>query len=1380
MNEELNRRLARLSPEKRALLQLRLKQGGVACLPQPLPQKAHSSSAPLSFAQQRLWFLERLESNTGLYNIPWLVKIKGGLNVPALRQSLNALVVRQASLRTQFVSNGDAPEQRISESVDIQIEFSDLSGLKQKELDAEVHRRLEDAIHRPFNLSKDLMLRTLLLQTSPAEHILAIVFHHIAVDGWSISIFMRELSAYYSAFTNGEMPSLAELPVQYVDFAGRQRQEMRGARLARCLNYWKKQLEGAPELLELPTYQKRPALQSYSGAFESLDIPASLTRDLRKLGERENATVFMVLLASFYMVLARYSRQSDIVVGSPIAGRTSAETENVIGCFVNSLALRADLSGNPTFVEFLQRVRKVALDGYTHQDMPLEKLVEELQPRRSQSHPPLYQVMFALQNTPDEPLQLEGLTATPLPLPWKIAKFDLTLFIKEQDGALKATMEYCTALFKPEFVAGMLLHLKTLLAEIVANPARNIWEYPILPESEQKEQLASIQNDTSPPVTQCIHHIFEERARETPDATALVLGDATLSYGELNRRSNKLAHYLIRRGVGPDVLVGVCMDRSIELMVSLLAILKAGGAFVPLDANYPEERLRFMLQDTRTPVLLVHEHLRSKVPCDTEMLDVRDPILFSNESEENPACDVTPEHLAYVMYTSGSTGKPKGVCVPHRGVVRLVMDPNYVRLSRDEVLLQFAPVSFDASTFEIWGALLNGGKLVLCTQGPAALNELGGILERHRVTTLWLTSGLFNQMVDDHLDSLRGLKQLLAGGDALSVPHVRKAVANLNGCQLINGYGPTENTTFTCCHPVVAENTEASSIPIGRSINNTQIYVLDRCMNPVPFGVSGELYIGGEGLARGYHNRPDLTAQKFVPNPFESGTRLYRTGDNVRFLPDGTLEFLGRFDNQVKIRGFRIELGEIEAVLSQHPEIREALVLVRAAASGDKRLIAYFTCKSGAVNLEELAAFMKSKLPDYMIPNAFVALDVFPLTANGKVDRMALPEPEVIGNHSSGRERPWLPIQMQLLRIWETLLNVKEIGLRDSFFTLGGHSLLAARMVDRIERECGIKIPLSTLFSAPTIESLSDYLMSTRKSEGEADVIQVQAGRNRQPFFYLDGDLQGGGFYCLNLARQLGNDQPFYSLRPTTVIKGDGGTIEEQAQQRLARLRSIKPRGPYMLGGFCIDALVAYEMACQLQREGQTVNLLVLVDPPTMPLGLRFGAGLLAGVSHFTGMAQARTLRYFKRCLSLQEIMEMDSARRARYVRQRIKRGLSSTFKRRGPAVIRESDANEGGPRAPFDILTAQLWAAARYRPRQFSGPMSLFVSGDLIEKPAHSPWPWTKRVGRLDVYPVPGEHLELITHNVEILGRELKSCISKAAGCAASGRISECLLSAS
>ncbi|MBK9394967.1 MAG: amino acid adenylation domain-containing protein, partial [Uliginosibacterium sp.] len=920
------------------------------------------------------------------------------------------------------------------------------------------------------------------------DHLLGVVLciHHIASDGWSRSHLIEEFNELCTAYAEGRTPQLAELPVQYVDYAIWQRQWLQGERLARELDYWRQRLAGMPMVLDLPLDYPRPAVQTFEGAGCALDLPEVVAAGISALGQRHRVTLFMTLLAVFKVLLFRYTGQTDIVVGAPIAGRDRPEIEHVQGLFLNTLVLRTELSGELRFSELLARVRDTTLGAYAHQDLPFEKLVDEIHQQRDLSRNPLYQVTFnklIVQPVNPEARQagleisaneIGGLNAD--------VQADLSLTVRERNDGIAVIFGYNTALFRHETIERMLVHYRMLLDGLVKEPEGPIGELPLLTDLE-RQQLLLDWNRTQReyPRETGIDELFEAQALRTPEAVAVETGQTHLSYRELNERANRVAHYLVRHGVGAEVRVGLCVERSVEMIVGVLGILKAGGAYVPLDPDYPATRLSFMLEDTAAPVLLTQEKLRQQLPAYTGRVIALDAQWeeIEQESADNPAIATGGHHLAYVIYTSGSTGRPKGTCIEHRSVVRLVQNTNYIELGSDDVVLQFAPISFDASTLELWGSLLNGAKLAVCPAGVLSLQELGQFIQERGVTTLWLTAALFHQMVDTQIESLRGVRQLLAGGDTLSVPHVRRMLEVIGSGRLINGYGPTENTTFTCCYVMSADTCIAHTVPIGRPISNTRVYMLDRHRQPVPVGVYGELYIAGDGLAREYLNQPQLTAERFVPDPFDAtpGARLYRTGDLVRYRTDGNIEFLGRLDNQVKVRGFRIELGEIEAALRQQALVREAVVVVREDEPGDKRLVAYIVADGAAADVvDSLRTQLRSSLPDYMVPSAFVVLETLPLTPNGKVDRKALPAPERESQVGAEYVAPGNGLEQELAAVWQEVLRMEKVGVDDNFFDLGGNSLLVTRVHARIKPLFEREVRVVDLFRYPTIRLLASAL----------------------------------------------------------------------------------------------------------------------------------------------------------------------------------------------------------------------------------------------------------------------------------------------------------------
>ena len=1166
---------------------------------QPVPRDCE---LPLSFAQQRLWFVQQLSPDNDSYNMLEALRLDGALNIVALEQSLNELVRRHEILRTTFPTVDGKPIQKIAPATSLNLSIDDLQGLSADEQTTQIQQIADSQASAPFNLAFGPLVQFTLLQLSPKEYVLLLKMHHIIYDGWSLNIFFGELSQLYAAFTQGLPNSLPELSIQYADFAFWQRQWLTGEVLERQLNYWQKQLAGVPPVLELPTDKPRPPIQTFQGAAKSLVLDRELTQRLQHLSQQSDATLFMTLLAAFLVLISRYTGQPDIIVGSPIANRNSPQIEQLMGFFANTLALRGNLSNNPSFAEFLAQVRQTTLSAYAHQDLPFEMLVEKLQPERDLSRNPLVQVMFSLQNAPQSSGNLSGLNIQNMPLPIGVrARFDLEVNYWEVPGGLEGVWCYKTDLFEANTITRLAQHFQTLLQAIVANPQARISELPLLSRAQRHQLLVEWNNTlVEYPHDKCIHQLFEEQVERNPDAVAVVFKDEQLTYYELNCRANQLAHYLRSLGVGADKLVGICLERSINMIVGLLGILKAGGAYVPLDPEYPQERLSFMLRDAQISVLLTQQSFVNKLPNHTAQVVCLDSAahLIEECSQDNAITHVQSTNLAYVMYTSGSTGQPKGVEVVHRGVNRLLFGANYVYLDATQTFLQLAPISFDACTFEIWGALVHGAKCVLFPGTIPTSQNLRQEIDKHGITILWLTAALFNSIIDDDSQALSGIKQLLIGGEALSISHVRKALEHLPFTQIINGYGPTESTTFTCCYPIPRQiDANIESIPIGCPISNTQVYILDAYLQPVPIGVPGELHIGGAGLARGYLNRPELTDERFIPKPFEAGgSRLYKTGDLARYLPDGNIEYLGRIDNQVKIRGFRIELGEIEAVLSQHKDVQVACVIVREDSPGEKRLVAYVVPqKQVTLTISELRQFLANKLPGYMIPNAFVILESLPLTPNGKVDRHALKAPSQSSDSDKFIEAR-NKLELKLVQIWSKILRVDKIGVHDNFFDLGGHSLLASYLMAQIKQEFSKDIPLTTLFQNPTIEQLATIIQKDSVYFNSSCLVAIQSHGTNPPFFCVPG-AGGRPFYFYHLGRYLGEEQPLYSFENDLYEKlGSITRIEDIASIYIAAMQTVQPQGPYFLGGHSYGGNVAFEMAQQLHKQGQKVALLAIID----------------------------------------------------------------------------------------------------------------------------------------------------------------------------------------
>ncbi len=1050
-----------------------LQQQNLTLTVPPILPRTKDTELPLSFAQQRLWFLDQLQPNSALYNIPMVLHFRGNLNQKALEQSLQEICDRHEVLRTNFVTIDGQPTQVIQttrEGISV-VNLEDLTVHEQAEKTQQLKQKQAT---QPFDLAKESLIRITLGVLSETEHLLLVCMHHIISDGWSIEVFIHELTSLYNAYVQNQPANLAPLPIQYGDFALWQKQWLQGDVLQTQLNYWQNQLTAAPSLLSLPTDHPRPAVQSFVGTQQEFSLSPKLSQALTELSHQQGVTLFMTLLAAFDALLYRYTGSGDILVGTPIANRNRSEIEGLIGFFVNTLVMRTDLSDNPSFSQLLTRVREVTMDAYAHQDLPFEMLVEALQPERDLSHTPLFQVAFVLQNTPKSEIAMTGLTVTDLPPENTTAKFYLTLAMVNTDDGLKGVWEYNTDLFESSTIERLSGHFLNLLGGIAANPQARISQLPLLTESETNQLLIEWNNtQVDYPEYKCIYQLFEEQVKRTPDAVAVVCSQQQLTYNELNCRANQLAHYLQKLGVKADTLVGISLERSLEMIVGLLGILKAGGAYLPLDPDYPSERLQFAIADAQLSLLLTQEGLIDKLPKHQAPLILLEQIReeINQNSQDNLTGVVTANNLANLIYTSGSTGKPKGVMVEHRGLFNLAQAQiKTFNLQSNSRILQFASLNFDASIWEIILAMGAGATLYLDTKDALMPGlPLMGRLKDYAITHITLPPSALAALP---LEEIPELQTIIVGGEACSEELIKQWATGRN---FFNAYGPTETSV---CATVEKWTDETLKVTIGRPIANTQVYILDCHLQPVPIGVPGELHIGGMGLARGYLNRPELTQEKFIPNPFSNypDSRLYKTGDLARYLPDGKIEYLGRIDNQVKIRGFRIELGEIEALLNQNQAVQSSCVIVREDNLGDKRLVAYVVLQPEInLTINEIRQFLRAKLPDYMVPTAFVLLDTFPLTPNGKIDRRALPVPDL---QSQGEYiAPRNPIEEKIAQIWAEVLKLERVSIEDNFFELGGHSLLATQVISRCQEAFEIALPLRYLFESPTIAQLSAVIL---------------------------------------------------------------------------------------------------------------------------------------------------------------------------------------------------------------------------------------------------------------------------------------------------------------
>ena len=1334
----------------------------------PIVPVPRSGELPLSFAQQRLWFIDQLEPGSSVYNFPAAVRLKGPLNVAALKKSLDEIVKRHEALRTTFAIVDGRPVQVIAPRLTLTLPIVDLRELPQPEREREVQRLATNEALRPFDLAEGPLVRTTVLRLGENEHVGLLTMHHIVSDGWSTGILIREMAVLYDAFCSDRPASLPELPIQYADFAHWQRHWLEGEVLETQLTYWKQQLLGAPPLLELPADHARPPLQTFRGAHQSILLTRTVGDGLKALSRQEGATLFMTLLAAFTILLHGYTNQDDLVVGTPTANRNRLEIEGLIGFFVNTLVLRTDLSDNPSFRDLLRRVREVCLGAYAHQDLPFERLVEELHPARDLSRNPLFQVMFVLQNASLQAVELPGLSLSPIEVDTSATHFDLTLHIVDTEQGLVGTLAYNTDLFEAVTITHMLGHFRTLLEAVVATPERCVSDLPLLTEGE-RQQLLLNWNDTTVdcPKDLCIHQLFEAQVERTPDAIAVVLEDRQLTYDELNRQANQLANHLRLLGVGPEVPVAICLKHSVEMVVGLLGILKAGGVYVPLDPAYPKERLAFMLEDAEVPVILTQGALLAGLPEHHAKVVCLDSDLeaITRKSAENPICLTKPENLAYVIYTSGSTGQPKGVLVSHASTAEHCLNvQRHYELDSSDRVLQFASMSFDLSLEQILPTLIVGARLVLMSTDVWHTTELHKRISEFGLTVLNISTGYWQELTREWADLSELVPNIqprvfIVGGDTM-LPEFLDLWHRtpMSSIRLINAYGPTETTITATAFDIAPRLREPSAlqrIPIGRPLANRATYILNKYGDPVPVGVPGELYIGGHCLARGYLKRPDLTAQNFVPDPFSSepGTRLYKTGDLARYLSDGNIEFLGRIDDQVKVRGFRIELGEIEAALRQHPAVRETVVLARENAPGEKHLVAYVVAQGESPpTASELRVFLKEKLPDYMMPAVFVPLAALPLMPNGKVNRSALPEP---GRTRSEPGRAFVaprnPLELQITSLWEEVLGIRPIGVTDNFFELGGHSLAAVRLFALIERRLGKKVPLATVFQGATVEHLAKILAQYAQAPSHSSLVAIQPGGNRRPFFLIH-PAGGHVFPYVHLAHHLGSNQPSYGLQARGLEEGQEphSRIEDMAAYYIEALRTVQPWGPYLLGGWSMGGVVALEMAQQFRAQGQRVALLALLDTriPTADEELAdedFDARLLIDF-----------VRYFGLSLDLRDSL-------ARLPKHELLERVLEHAKRAGlmPSDIEVSQAQ------PFiELCKADFRATQNYVLHHYPGRITLFKAGQELAGTSSDPTlGWSEwAAGGVDVHVVPGNHATMVYKpHVEVLAEKLRACLDHA-----------------
>lgn len=1356
---------------REALLALLLAEDGFEDLTLPtIPVRSSGGAAPLSFAQERLWFLEQITPGLAAYTIPVALHISGPLQVPALSQSLNNIVRRHAALRTTFSILDDQPVQLIALPSDRPLALYDLRALPPAVRAEQAVDLTTREAARPFDLACGPLWRAQLLQIAEQDFCLLLTLHHIVADGWSMGLFYREMAQGYQALLNGQTPPLRELSIQYPDFAAWQRARVEEEAWQGHLAYWKEHLAQAPASLQLPTDRPRLVAPTYAGGVESLVLPAALTAALKALSLQEDATLFMTLLAAWQTLLMRISGQDDICVGTFIAGRTHAEIEGLIGFFLNNLALRTTLAGNPPFRHLLERVRRVTLDAYAHQELPFEKILQEIGWKHDPQTTPLFQVMLILQNMPEPLLEIPGLRIQEAG-EWNTrAQFDLTLWAVEARDQIRMDLQYSCDLYDPPTIQRMLTHLHMLLQGIVDDPLCRLRDLPLLSAEEERQQRSAWRTERADPLAeQGLHHLFAAQVQRLPDAIALVWQEQHLTYAALNHLANRLARYLQGLGAGPETHIGVCLPRCAHFILGLLGILKAGGAHVSLDPSYPQERLALMMDARQVPILLTQRALLPTLPAYEGRVLCLDTLWpeIADESVADPEVRTLAGHLAYTIYTSGSTGIPKGVEIEHGSIVRFLAAacPAYA-CGPGERVLQFCSLSFDTSIEEIYICLSSGATLVLRT--PEMLSSIAFFLtqcQQYGITVLDLPTAFWHEMVA-HLEQrdqgmLAAWRLVLLGGERVEPAKVvrwqQQAPAHI---QLVNTYGPTEATVISTLHTI--EETPLPgpgfAIPLGKAIPDVRLAILDGGQRFAPPGVWGELAIGGANLGRGYLGQPALTAEKFIPDPLGMGARLYRSGDFARLLADGTLECAGRCDDQVKVRGFRVELSEIEYALQFHPAIADAVVRVFEQGGADKILVAYLVWRQPqATNIEEVRSYLAKLLPEYMLPSSFVVLDRLPMLPNVKVDYNALPPPEqALTSSASGLVAPRDALELQLVGLWEECLHVHPIGITDNFFELGGHSLLAVRLLSQIHRHFARQLPLAALLQQATIEQLAQLLRGQADGQSGSLLVGIQTQGDQRPLFLMHPT--GGNVLCYAaLAHHLGKHQPVYGLQ-AQGLEGEEGPLSsmtEMAHAYLQVIRTRQPEGPYLLGGWSSGGLLATEVAQQLQAQGQQVGLLILFDAPalfaTVPAGLADGvappddrAGALARFIFQLNEGRGRTIPQIaaELCqLTPEEMLHvaMEQAKRAHVI----------------PA-----EAESAFLQRLIAVYDADSRATVAYRPQVYAGRM-VYIQSE--ETPDETPRAWRQiAAGGLELLAASGDHVSMLKEpHIGLVAGHVRRCLA-------------------
>jgi surfactin family lipopeptide synthetase A len=1318
-----------ISDAKRKLIDEYLRDAvQTSAVQQKIPPRPPEESVPLSFSQQQVWVHSQMAGDIPIYNEAVTIYRRGTLDVAVLERCLAEILRRHEIWRTTFDLVDGKPVQVVQPaSDDFAVETVDLRHLPESDRATHAMWWPNRDAGNSFDLRKGPLLRAVLVRMGEEEYRLYLTFHQIVFDAMSAyRIFLPELIALYEAFSMGQPSPLPDPLLQYGDFAYWQRTAHASGAWSEQLSFWRRNLSGELPVLHWPNDRVRPIYQTHRGAIQRFEFDSGLIASLRAFCREQGVSSYMVFLSSYAALLSRYTGQQDIILGGLSAGRSRSEIESVIGYFVNPLALRVDLSGQPTFRQLTSRVRDTVLDALANDEVPFENVVEAVQPRPNPGRNPIFQIILSQQ--PQMSAVADGWNLVSEEVSNGGSKLDLTIVLDERTDTISGPITYNPNLFDASTIKRMVDHWQVLLAAALANPDSTIAELPLLTEPEHQQLVVDWNNTRMDcPPDKLLHELFEAQVERTPDAVALRFENEQMTYGELNDRSNRLASYLRSLGVGPDSPVGLYLERSFDMVVGLLGTLKAGGVCLPLDPAYPKDRLSFMLAETQTAVLVTQERLKADLPphrADVVCLDTKCPLESIQATATEPRA-VSPQRLAYIIYTSGSTGRPKGVQVTHRGLVNSTLARIAYYREPVKSFLLLPSFAFDSSLAGIFWTLSTGGALVLPPdRSRCELSALAELIIRHRVSHLLCVPSLYRELLNETaLNETSPLSVAIVAGEECPRELVDRHYRVIPDAALYNEYGPTEATVWSSvyrCEP----KSHLTRVPIGRPIANAQLYVLDPHLQPVPVGVPGELHIGGTGVTRGYLNRPELNARQLIPSPFgESAGSLYKSGDLARYLPDGNIEYLGRLDEQVKIRGFRVEFGEIESTLRECPNVRAAVVTLREDLPGDKRLVAYIVPEQEQkLATGELRAFLKRNLPDHMIPATFVCLGSLPLAPNGKVDRRALPAPpQLDGTDASGFVGPRDQLEIRLTRVWEEVLGIRGIGIRHNLFELGAHSLLVARILTRIEGEFGRKLSFMSVYGAPTIEELASLLRSSRTSTRFTKIIPLQSAGTRSPIFFL-----GGGFYYRPLSEYLGSDQP------TLVVNFDASivdrlhvpyTFEELGGYMAQAIRDHQPQGPYFIGGFCDNGLIAYETARQLMNQGHQVALLALFDA--------CNPAYLRRRSNGHGNSWSRRAKQLWRTLLAR---------------------LSD------PSTGDQAPDNQDHP---MDLERIGILAGEIYEPRPYAGPVAIFRA-DTKSFGEMSGWR-NVITGPVELHDIPGTHLGMFFHpNVDELASRFAASIEK------------------